>query len=307
MFRQYKKIVLWSGMRDLDSFRHIHRHYYEVAHKLGIPCIQVQDSPAGAQALTQGSVVFAVDVWSAHLPYVPGVDYVLHNFDGSHPVCMQAPPENVLRLQVWTYDSFGEEWDKCRQFSKEQKILFQPWGTNLLAEEFMDPICNPGSREAIFVGAVWRELYRPPDGSPAYDLGNEQTINYLRQVFREKGLDLRLLTQISDQENVDAVRAARLAPAVAGGWQVEHGYLPCRCFKNPSYGVLMFTNIPKINELFEDAVVSGNTLPELVSSALKMKGRSYEELVRAQQKIAARYSYRESLESISRALEEIKT
>lgn len=305
MFERYSKIVLWSGLRDLDSFRHIHRHFYETAHKLGIPCIQVQDSPAGLEAITTGSLVFAVDVWSQYLRYTPGVDYVLHNFSGDHPLCQEAAEDAILRLQVWTYDAFGEEWDQCRQFDKNGRILFQPWGTNFLAEEFMDPVFNLFGREATFVGAVWRERYQPERG-PSYDLGNEETILQLKQIFQENGLSFNHLTQISDQENIDAVRAARLAPAIAGGWQVDHGYLPCRVFKNPSYGVAMFTNVSKVNELFGDATIPGDSLPELVRNALRLRKNEYEDLVRAQQIVASRYTYRQSLEAISRALEEGK-
>lgn len=298
-----KRLIVWGGTTGHDSFRHIMRAYHQTASKIGIHSLWIDDLP-GFQ-LQPGDTVIAADVTAKNLPYAQGVDYVLHNFDASHPVCRLAPVENILRLQVWTYDAFGEEWGKCRQYDKAGRILFQPWGTNLLAEEFMDPVFNQMSNEAVFVGAIWRDVFYPAEG-PAHDLGNEQTILQLKHIFRENGLNWKHLTQISDQENIDAVRSARLAPAIAGGWQVDHGYIPCRVFKNPSYGVAMFTNVTKVNELFGEATIPGESLLELVQNALRLKKKEYEELVRAQQLVAADFTYRQSLEAIIRALEEGK-
>lgn len=296
-----KKLVVWGGVHGYDSFRHIQRHYHETARKIGVESVWVDNNFANRDRITPGSTVFVPDVYNDEIgAALPGVDYVIHNFDSSHILCQTIEPERLLRLQVWTYDAFGEEWDDCRQFSKEHGILFQPWGTDLLAEEFLEPTQNMLSREAVFVGAVWSEP------SEEGNLGNERAIKELGDVFKRNGLGLKLLTHISDAENVAAVRNARLAPAVAGGWQVAHGYLPCRCFKNPSYGVAMFTNVPAINQLFNGAAVEAPNVDELVEKMLRLKRRDYLDLVLAQQRVAARYSYRESLQAIDRAFEEMR-
>lgn len=294
----FNRLVVWGGKRGMQSHRWIHRAFAQTAAKMGIPTAWVEDDTDFL--LADGDTVIAADIWNRYLYYKPGVDYVLHNFSQDHPVMLEVDERNLLRLQVWTYDSFGEEWDACRQFSKEGGVLFQPWGTDLLAEEFLDPIFNPTSREAVFVGAVWGDI------NTGTELGNESMIEDLKAVLREHGLTFKHLTQVSEQENMDAVRSGRLAPAIAGGWQVEHGYLPCRVFKNVSYGTVMFTNVPRVNAVFGDTAVKGKAIGELVENTLRMRRNDYENLVRAQQRVAARYSFRESLEAISRALQEKK-
>lgn len=294
----FNRLVVWGGRTGLESHRWIQRHFHQTAAKIGVPTVWVNDDTTFL--LQPGDTVIAADVWNKYLYYKPGVDYVLHNFSQDHPVMQQVDERNLLRLQVWTYDAFGEEWDTCRQFSKEGGVLFQPWGTDLLAEEFLDPIFNPMSREAVFVGAIWGDI------RTGIELGNESAIDDLKAVLREHGLTFRHLTHVSDQENVDAVRSGRLAPAIAGGWQVQHGYIPCRVFKNVSYGTAMFTNVPQVNMMFGDAAVKGAAIGELISNVLRMRRADYENLVRAQQRVAARYSYRESLAAISRALQEKK-
>lgn len=295
-----KKLVVWGGHKDLSSHRHIHRHYHEAARKMGIPSVWVNDIEARNDYLTPDATVIAIDIDSDNLDYVPNVNYVLHNFDASHVVCQNAEPGRILRMQVWTDAATGEKWDTCRSFDKEGGIVFFPWGTDLLAEEFMEPVFSPASNEAVFVGAIWSE--RSSHG----ELGNEMAIGELRNRLTAMNFKFVHHTHISDRENVRAVRGARLAPALAGGWQVNHGYLPCRCFKNPSYGALMFTNVPAVNSLFGGSVVKGDTSKELLENVLKLRQKDYLELVREQQKVAARYTYRQNLENIDRAFQELR-
>ena len=40
---------------------------------------------------------------------------------------------------------------------------------------------------------------------------------------------------------------SEIAPAIVGSWQKEHEYVPCRIFKNISYGKLGMTNSEIVN------------------------------------------------------------
>lgn len=293
----YEKIVLYGGKRSLDSTRHIYRHYYETLRKFGFPVVWVDDTPQARAEITGKSLVFAMDIWGEHIGHaVPGADYILHNFDGEHPLCQTLRPENLVRLQVYTDSAEGEYWGPVRRWQPEGHVLFQPWGTDLLAEEFLEPVFNPMSREAPFVGAIWDDS----------GLGNVEAINELRIALRNHQLAFKHFTHISDEENVLAVRAGRIAPALAGGWQVKHNYLPCRVFKNVSYGQLALTNVPKFKELFKGFTLTGSSISELVEEALGLRRADYIEMTHQQQLVVANYSYREALEHWGLALAQVK-
>ncbi len=293
------RLVVWGGKNQgLESHRWIHAAFHKNAAKLGILSTWCADRADNAHHITPGCTIISADVYGNNLPYVKNVDYVLHNFDGSHPVCQQAELERILRLQVWTSDAFGEEWDVCRQYDWTSRILFQPWGTDLLAEEFMEPVFNPQSREVCFVGAIWGEK------SEAGELGNEAVIGELKQACAQVGLTFVHKTHVSDSELVETTRAARLAPSFQGGWQVQHGYLACRSFKNPSYGVLTVSNNPFFRRIFGGAFLDGETVAELLGNALSLKRADYLAAIRAQQRTVRRYTFRESFQAIERALEE---
>lgn len=298
VFEPYRKIVLWGATQSLDSTRHIYRAYHDTLAKLGIPVVWVADAPASREAIGAGDLVFAMDIWGAHIgPAIADVDYVLHNFTPDHELSQTIDERRLLRLQVYTDDALQwehETWDACRLFHRGGRTLFQPWGTDLLAEEFYDPVFNLGAEECCFVGAIWDDN----------GLGNAQMIPELTAALERRRLTFTHLTQVSDEANIAAVRRSRIAPAIAGGWQVSKNYMPCRVFKNVSYGQLAVTNVPRFHDLFGDSFVWGDTLDEIVGAAIDLTGRSYVERVREQQAVVARYTYRESLSSIARALEE---
>ena len=298
-----KRLIIWGGLEDKSSHRHVHRAFYDTARKLNIPADWISNSPTSTGAITPGSTVLSADIYGEHLPYVKDVSYVLHNYDGSHPVCqaLEQTPERLLRLQVWTDAATGEQWGPCRSFDRQARVLFQPWGSDRLAEEFLDPVFNEHARDVVFVGAVWSDQWQ------GVELGNEWVIDELKKACAERRLNFVHATQVSDAEHVRLLRGARLTPALAGAWQVEHSYLPCRSFKLPAYGCAMFSNVPAVTDLFGPAATPPpGSLEETLDWMLSLNEWAYFDLVREQQHVAAQFTYRESLEAISRAFEEMR-
>ena len=56
---------------------------------------------------------------------------------------------------------------------------------------------------------------------------------------------------ISAEDNRLLVQSSFLAPAIVGSWQERRGYVPCRLFKNISYGQLGVTNSKAIFDVIE--------------------------------------------------------
>lgn len=289
------RLIAWGGTHGLEAHRHVHHHFVRAAQKMGWKAQLVPDHPDSRLYLRPGCMVIAADLYANHIgEAIPGVDYVIHNFNSDHPLVQTARPENLLRLQVWTDDSFGTRWSDFRSYDQESRILFQPWGTDLFSEEFMEPSFNLYTNEVTFVGAIWSEV------NNGVELGNLEMIETLKLLCADNGLKFRPLTQISDTQAKAAIRSARLAPSFAGGWQVEHNYLPCRVFKNISYGALGFTNVPAFKPFLGLPALDMN---EMFEWAFKLRMNQYKEEVRRQQRKISHYSFRESLISIGRALD----
>jgi hypothetical protein len=281
--------------------RHILRAFQENATKLGIPSVWLTDAPGQMGALREGDTVLAINVTAHHLAYMPGVDYCLHNFDANESeLCrrLEATPERLLRLQVYTDAATGEAWGPCRRFDLSARTLFQPWGSDLLVEEFMAPVFNPESRQVPFVGAIWSDQY---EGT---ELGNEAVVREVKEACRVHGLAFRHLTQVTDAENIAAVRAGRVSAAFAGAWQVANNYFPCRVAKAAAYGALPLTNVPVVLDALGGAALYGSP-GDVVEQALGLERSRYLMLVREAQRGMAEFTYRESLVAIERAFAEI--
>jgi hypothetical protein len=59
---------------------------------------------------------------------------------------------------------------------------------------------------------------------------------------------------VSIEDNVRLIRESYMAPAIVGSGHPV-GYLPCRIFKNISYGQFGVTNSSYVNDLFEGRLV----------------------------------------------------
>ena len=294
---RHQRVVLW-GLRDPtgDSFRHIWNHFSHALTALEKQHVWVPDEKAFQAVIQPGDLVFVVDVAAKNLGLpVDGVDYLLHNVSDTHPVRQGLDPQRCVYLQVWTNACAdrGESWGPVRRWDKHARVLYQPWGTNLLPWEFREPVYNPDSKVVSFVGSVW-------DGNGQ---GNHVEIAKLRRALAKRGLTFDHRAGVSDEHNEELMRRARFAPAVAGAWQVEHEYLPCRVFKNISYGTLGVTNVPRFQDLFGDAAVWSTDLQALVDFVLLLDEGEWMELVVAQQEVVKDYTYATSLEMIGRAFD----
>ena len=296
--RGYRSVVVWGLRKSSHTHRYIHRHFAATLRKLAIRHCWVDDLPHSAAAVQPGDLVIAANVAGRHLPIVEGADYCLHNFDELANLHDRLDPRRNIRLQVYTDRArrAAQQWDAVTYFDPPSRTLYQPWGTDLLAHEFRPPIV--GRLPAVlWVGSVWNN---------ALDQGNAREIGELRRVLRARRLRFFQIQGVPDRVNALAVRLSRLAPAVAGRWQVENNYLPCRMFKNVSYGQLGLSNVPLFRTLFGDSAVAAASIEELVDAGLSLGGRRYREITAQQQAVVRNHTYERKLEHIVRALALLK-
>ena len=79
--------------------------------------------------------------------------------------------------------------------------------------------------------------------------------------------------------------------------------MPCRLFKNISYGQLGISNVARAKEFFGDAVVVGSKISALVDQALAIAPRERKAMLAEQQRIIANQTYAHKLANIARAFD----
>ena len=298
---RFNKVVVWGLKTSSHTHAHIHRHFFDALTKVGAKAAFVDDSAENVDVLERNDLIIAVDVASSHLPIAEGVYYCLHNCpDDIH---RRIAPARNIRLQTYTNlaepaSGGAEKWDEVTFFDSARRTLFQPWATDLLASEFEEPILHRSGGIVFWVGSIW------DDG---LGRGNVNEIQTLKDVLEARDIRFVHLRSISDSLNVRYVRSSLIAPAIVGRWQMEHNYLPCRMWKNISYGQLGVSNVRKFDEVFDDCTVKGRSIEEIIDNTLSLPFSTYRDMICRQQEIVkSRHTYVNRLLNIIRAFESIE-
>jgi hypothetical protein len=301
MDNRIKRIVIWGLRKKWHTHRFIHKAFYENAKKLGYNVIWVEDEKKNQKYIKPGDLIISAEVQGKmvpeklkledyNIPIRDDVWYCLHNYKNIFKD--QLNTKNFINLQVYSDIILNirdiEKHDSLAYFDKKTRTLYQPWGTDLLPEEFKKPVFND-NRFIFWVGSIWNDKNNH---------GNIEEINELKVALSEAGLKFINLRFIPDWLNIFLIRISKIAPAIAGKHQVEVNYLPCRMFKNISYGQLGITNVKKFKDILGDSFIEGNSIKEIIRNSLALSREEYIAKVKAHQEIIKNYTYKNSLDRI---------
>ena len=252
------QFVIWGTKLHTHTHSYVWLAYYRALQHLGARVLWLgpSDSLAG---LDLGHTVFlAIDVndpklGDAGIPLSEECFYVLHNC-GDPKYESLWRKRRCLNLQYFneaTRSSGHEKLDECTYFSGT--TLSQPWATDLLPYEIeaSKPATawNRDSRVVNWVGTA------TPMGRDRDRFSNLAELGGFRRACGENGI--RFVSRgcsmdcpVSPEDHIRMIRESYMAPALVGGWQQETGYVPCRIFKNISYGQFGVTNSPSVQALF---------------------------------------------------------
>lgn len=227
------RFIVWGLPLHTHTHSYVHYAFARAANYMGYETMWVPDVPSSNDAITNNSVVLCCGVSDKNLAYKNNVKYVLHNSDRE-----DLKRENYINLQVYTHDVLERNTVKLNEnltfWEQSTKTLYQPWATDLLPEEIerIEPsIPSSEFSDVNWVGSVM-----------SGHQGNYDEILSYSQFCEIKDLAFKVVSQISIEDNFHIIRQSRHTPAIQGRWQVEKGYIPCRIFKNISYGCWTETN-----------------------------------------------------------------
>lgn len=302
---KFNRIVIWGLRYKYHTNRHIHKAFFENAKKLGYEAIWVEDDKKNAKCIKPGDLVITTQAIGRmvpekfkfedyNLPVRDDIFYCLHNIKDIFKEKLNN--NNYINLQTYRDDLLQDKekimkWSPVTYFDNITKTLYQPWGTDLLVEEFKKPVYNNNSF-VFWVGSVWNDKNNH---------GNIETISQLKKILYNAKLKLIQLRFVPDWLNVFLIRKSRIAPAIAGKHQVYVNYMPCRMFKNISYGQLGITNVRKFKDILGESFIDGNNIEEMINNALSLSREEYLAKTKVQQEMIKNYTYKNAIENIIKA------
>jgi hypothetical protein len=275
------------------------------------------------------------------LPIVPDAFYVMHDH---HPSEQSAHDyaEHVACGRGLLYEVFrGHDDPDARPVDELSVHTWSPargvaritWATDLLPAEIASnralvlrspPRRPPG--DVVFVGSAWRN--NADDLAALAEAAVERGLRFVHhgrimQRVRwpehpqpehpqpEHPQVVSIDGSLSHAENVRLVREALIAPAFQGRAQLpntdERGnYVPCRIYKNISYGAPPVTNNPTVTALLGDGVALGRTPGEMLDAALAVLEADPQQhtLEALMAEVARRHTYLSRVELLMRLLVE---
>ena len=141
--------------------------------------------------------------------------------------------------------------------------LYMYWATDLLPEEIdrnMSTIKDMKIKNEInFVGSLTRKWYE------FYNLCCQNGIK-----FNNYGasFDVHSKKNVSVTDNMELTKQSIIAPALQDDMQIKNQYIPCRIFKNISYGKMGITNNKIVDDLFDNKLIYDTNLSQLLHKGL---------------------------------------
>ena len=241
--KDFEKVIIWGLPLHSHTHSYIHDCFFKAFKSMGYNTVWVDKTQEKIDnSFLDNSLVIVCGVDCQTLSVNKNCFYVLHNVDDYR----FRQDNNFMNLQVYTKDTLlperkAQKLSTFTYWQEDGQCLYQPWATDLLPEEMIyDPVPAPEVNRVVnWVGSI-------TDG----EQGNfRQVQEYAQQLAVSYNIPVHAHRGVDRDGMIKLVRGSNQAPAIVAGWQKDNMYVPCRLFKNISYGQPTFSNSPVVEEL----------------------------------------------------------
>ncbi|MGE4575302.1 MAG: hypothetical protein AB7E63_13200 [Parachlamydia sp.] len=304
----FDKVIIWGHKLHSHTHSYVHNGFYRAFQFLGYPTYWFDDQDyvedfdfSNSLFLTEGQV-------DHNIPLREDCQYILH-YCRSPKYQSLIEKGNCIILQVYNhglyiYDEVGnpilesvpnpdtliqvEPFVYC---DPQGKRVYMPWATDLLPYE-IDDVKESLKTVVKEPSVYWVGTYSGGLFGNILEIGPFEKachMNNINFIHKNPWTPKR---GISMQENCELIKRSYMAPAIVGTWQNEKGYIPCRIFKNISYGQMGITNSKTIYDLFEGKIVyNPNTFQLFYDAEKRIKEMKLEELYELMDFVKTKHTY----------------
>ena len=267
-----QQIVIWGHKLHSHTHSYIHNAFYIAFQYLGYKTLWLNRSDNISDINFSNSLFITEGGVETNMPILEDCYYILHNPINLDYYSSKLPKSHYIILQVYTHDVIRKHKatliDKTSFAYFKDNCLFLPWATDLLPHEINKNIEKVKTQtitqnNIAFVGTItlpWRQVHQ------YCNKNNIQFSNY--NSFYQNKIDVN--------DNVNLIQNSLLAPSFQDEWQCTNGYIPCRIFKNISYGKMGITNNSAVQELYNNKLIYDNDITNAIIKGLEFEKMSNE-------------------------------
>lgn len=245
------KVIIWGHKLHTSTHSYVQNGYYRAFKKLGweTQWVDLTDHPNDIDA--SDAVIFVEDSVKKGMPIRKDCKYITHHLPTEELVDQGIPYENILKLGNYLpREEVHEKVADLTYWDKSTRSLYQCWGTDLLPDEIDTDGYVEFDKKAKRLNYV----------AMLYEQGPWWAQEFANIIHEKHDVEFVVYTQnASDEENKTLIRESFLCPDFRSDWHLQCGYIPCRMFKNISYGRITGTNSPLVKRALGDYVVFGGT------------------------------------------------
>lgn len=261
------KIVIWGHKLHSHTHSYVHHGFFRAFQKMGYETLWFDDSDDVSNINFDNSLFLTEGQVDKKIPVNNSSKYILHNCAGDR--YQGVPENNKLSIQTFHKSVLGYNINRVNDYTYVgDRILYQPWATDLLPDEFSEQDAHNELNNKV---CVWIGSYDA--GNSTFQ--NNTTLGPFFNECKKAGIHLKMVdpwgTPVSPEENRSLVHNAFAAPAIQGQWQIDNYYLPCRIFKHISYGHYGITNNEYVNKIFDNKLIFNTNTSSLFHQLLERK------------------------------------
>lgn len=243
------KTIYILGHKSHHTHGYIHSSYYKAFKSLGYNTVWEND--ISRFDIKSGDVIFTEGQVDSNIPLRNDLFYILHHCDLRKYIehgCKYVQLGNYLGFCNIGKNHYypGDPMTRVTDYifhDVKNKLIYQPWATDLTPDEIdlnTGIEKNQDTDEVAYVGSIYFD-------------NNPQINDVARSIFSD-GKRFVNYTNVTDDQNKDIIRKTYLTFDTRGLWHMECGYIPCRSFKNISYGRMCGTNSEAVYNFFNKKI-----------------------------------------------------
>lgn len=297
----FKKVIIWGHKLHSHTHSYIHYAFHKTFKHLGYDTYWFDAKDNVSNFDFSNSLFITESQADKNIPLRQDCRYILHNcVDTKYKKLRESG--NCITLQVYTHDALKNhkeinEMAPFVMYNLQDKTIYMPWATDLLPHE-IDHMKTLNMKKKKEKAIYW------------IGTGSAQ-IDELKQACKKYNIEFKNIDPwtkpASPEENIAFTQKSLFAPAIQSQWQCDNGYIPCRIFKNISYGQMGVTNSATVNKLFHNKIVFNPNIKQLFIDALqKIKTMSTQELHELMDFVRDHHTYINRIECLLRFMNMIK-
>jgi hypothetical protein len=263
-----KKIVIWGYPHHSHTHSYIHYGFYKAFSHLGYEVQWVDDVESNVDVSLKDCIIISEVNCKRFLPIQKDSIYFIHNLKQDFS---KTEYDNVHNFLVYHENyNWSDEVKKIDDhfwYCEKTKTPVIMWGTDLLPYEIdqIKPSFYDESRQDVyFVGTVQGKNIVDfahicaNNGKNFYNLGGYtgSSDNDGSHFYSEKN-------------SIQKLKNSYISFDIREDGHLNNGYIPCRIFKNISYGLWTGSNSPKLEKFFGDKITISKELNNLYSTLVQ--------------------------------------